>query len=443
MMQKGRLTSLLFLMAVTFALSLSITSCRRDDPVREIWARAVRGEYSQIKETFLANAAPDLSKQSAVGYNLAATCVEALTARADNDAVRTLTELLEAGFPGSFRIARTIACSGNNVAIDKMFQLTKSQNRHIREGIAMAISSRGCLKDDPRSVETLRKLAEDSSSDVRRNALSSLGFLATGPSIGVVRPVIEAALDDPDASPRAAALDVFASMYGVDAQSAIRDGVKDRSQRVREVACGWLHLLPEEEAVEHFRHLSESKDENTRQLAVGVTKLESEEATQIVTRLSEDQSEEVRWRLAYSLRNPFPGREQVLLRLSKDPSPEVRGWSSYSLITINTDEARGALRRLLRDQSDRVVSCAIDAVSRGSDEAWRPELIAAVSRLARSGSDVGRISAISRIDGSSLHELEDLLVKMTDDRMLWVRRDAFRALYKLNPDRLRKVLGDH
>ena len=109
MRHKGRSTGILLLLAIAIASGLNVASCTRRDPIRDVWASAVRGEYGRIKDVYLASAPRDVKSVNPDGHNLAATCVEALAGVGDDGAVMTLVELMEEGRRLSFRIARAVA----------------------------------------------------------------------------------------------------------------------------------------------------------------------------------------------------------------------------------------------------------------------------------------------------------------------------------------------
>jgi len=453
----------LLLVIAAICVVVILIGCKQDYPERANWARAFRGEYGQLKELYLADVRPmkpaptdpkeiDLKKiindvQGLSKPRWSFGTVEALAALGDDRAMMTLVEMFAEG-EGDSDIVEVIACGGNERAVETLLHFSDSECGKIRESTSFGLAISNCLRSDPRAVDVLLRLIEVRS-PVRVSEYAAIALSNTPTSATVLhvkaRDAILRYIQDPD-NPLGKNLaphlyQLLEGLEGAGVQEYIRGMVRKGIAAGYGPPIGLLHKLPEAEVIEYLEEAANDEHEWNRATA-GETaaKMATPRAIAIVDRLSRDPSERVRGRIAWHLIRPFEGREAIALRLSKDPSPEVRSFSAFSLMKIDTEASRKAMLRLLNDRRGRAYAGALVVLSSRPGFIRRDDLKPIVRRFARDLSPLCRKEAVEIMSANELDCMEDVLLKLLQDRSSYVRSEAYKALHKVNPDVLKEFV---
>ncbi|MCD6327880.1 hypothetical protein J7M28_10045 [bacterium] len=101
-------------------------------------------------------------------------------------------------------------------------------------------------------------------------------------------------------------------------------------------------------------------------------------------------------------------------------------------------EARKAVFSMLADLDPKARAEGVRALN---EQLFSREELKQLLSLAATDRDRGpRIAVAMGLKDVPIEDREQLLVKLANDRNLYVRRQAYRALYSVNPDKLREIV---
>ncbi|MBN2209620.1 MAG: hypothetical protein JW759_10045 [Candidatus Coatesbacteria bacterium] len=448
--------------AVTLLLSGTAGDDIAGQPIRDVWALALTGEYSAVKETYL-NAQVeenrpvfDEERDSFVSEREPAdsktarfvrwACIDALAAVSSDAAIAALVDILQTDPCPDPQLVSSIFDSGNQQGIEAIGQLASGGRVHVREAIAAGLARSQASLDHPLVVSIVCSLLQGGEEPISMFHAAQLVELPVSDS--ELRAEVEASLrtyvgtgeGKEDELHRKRLLAVFLGGESPEAHEIVRELMARGTDSPHNPGYGLLHLLPEDEAIGHAIKLATSADEFSRAAAAyAAARMATRSAEPIVERLARDESRKVRAAVARGLVNPFEGREEVLLRLARDPEFTVREACLEPLSTLHTKAAQGMLISLLwteyyfneeREKSWRYNSGV--SPNAFTDAFMRAEL----DDLSRSRRAELRRLAASFLGQHRLDGFEDALLDLATDDSLMVRCAACRALYRTNPNGL-------
>ncbi len=432
---------------VVLLLAMAPLGCNRSEqagcPIRAVWAHAIRGEYDAIKDLYL-DGSTDGDGEARV---IREACIDALAAMDDDGAMLALAGILRAQTIPDLTIAQRIVASSDSPAMETIYELAESEHLEIRHKIALAFNCCDFTKCGSRAVDLLCKMLRDEERGVSTMATHALGKVpASMPEqYGKAKRSLIEYYQRPESLPDDnIMLDLcgaFESLEGHDVQEFIRWLLARAKNPPRDHVFALLHKLPEREAIGYVEKYSRSNDEIDRAWAAGTAcDMSSPRAIPVIRMLSGDSCDRVRAGIAGSLRKPFEGREEIVLGMANDASQKVRRASAWSLATLSSPAAQRALMSLIRSKDRDVSLWAILGLSQSPQvftfDYLRPE----ITELAQSRTAEHRRLAVALIRAYSIDGMDDVLLRLTEDRSLMVRRAAYQGIYKVNPDRLREIV---
>jgi len=405
---------------------------------REVWAYALRGDYAEVVKMYLEGERPG---EESVEYDdrrfdRRGACIDSLASIFDDGAQQALLEMLEAKRP-SDEIVEALACSESEEIISGLFEVYERRKEDLP--FAGGVARSGCLRTDPRAVDAFCRL--------KPLCYKALAFLIDVPSSATVvhskaqKRLCEYIMQHKQTVYRHSYLcDIECS--GI--QDLVRQMLNEPDPEIFKEAIPLLFKLPEDEALKYLVHFSNSDDQYTRNdVAFAATRLSTERVIPIVRLLSRDPYSGVRASVAEGMNKPFPGSEEIALRLSKDPeSLRVREYATRALIMMRSAHAKGASLSLLRQAAACDYSIGLDSeeVEKYPGIISADELRPVVILLARNNNKFVRAGAARLIRVFSLKDSESILEPLLTDKHRVPRREAYKALYRINPDRLREIV---
>ncbi|MBN1591843.1 MAG: HEAT repeat domain-containing protein [Candidatus Coatesbacteria bacterium] len=452
--RKTNRTILKIVACIALALIVAIQFCceeaeQKADPIKEIWRHSLVGEYDALKAMYYSPNASDSGEDVEL---LKGTCVDALGAIADDGATMVLVGILDDSLKAypipSLPIAQAILASGNEAAMEKIYSLAESEHYQVRHEIALAFNSCNFENCGPRPVDLLCKMLQDESRGVSTMAAHALGKVPDCLAelhVKAKQCLISYFLDPKNMKDRQVMMNLagaFGNMEGPDVQGMIRSLLARAKNPPHDHVFGILHKLPEEEVMGYLEKFSRSDDEACRAWAASIAcDYSSKNTIPIIKRLQTDGSVRVRQVVAGGLKKPFEGREEIVLRLANDESEEVRKSSTWSLATLDSPRAQRVLLDFIESGDRDIAQWALMGLSQSPHTLASDYLKTKVMKLSKSSRPKDRELAVALIEMYSMGDMDDVLLMLTEDRSLDVRRIAYGALYRIKPEKLREVLS--
>jgi len=380
-------------------------------------------------------------------------CIDVLEAFGTDEAVQTLLAIVEqnaASDSSSFDATPVLAAirTQKPFVLERLYKFCESDSAPVRYAGAAGLGACDLGQDD-RALVQLCQMVKDKEWSVRNCALKSLGLIGRrrnelgDQALGCIL----SCATESNVSVRASVAEALGSLGIPDTFATVEQMLEDPKFEVREAAVQALGGFDEGRALPHLKDPAHSKNETLRCAAVeALTKFSSQEAADILIGVVDDPREDVPqpWGsvheiLAREVKPVDPLIDGVLLKLLHDPSPSVRRLAIVSLGATRRKEAREAVLSMLADPDPKVREGGIEATNEqlfSKDELKHQLSTAATDRDYRP-----RFAVARRLKDVSIEGAEQLLVKLADDSNLFVRRQAYRALYKVNPDRLREIVS--
>jgi len=407
---------------------------------REVWACALKGDYAEVVSIYLEGERPgepdvDWDRRR---HSRRDACIDSLVSIFDDGAQRALLEMLEARRPGN-EIVEALACSESEEIISGLFEVYERRKEDL--SLTVGVARSGCLRTDPRAVDTLCR-GKPLSFHARK-------FLINVPSSATVlhskaqKRLCEYMMRHKKSEYRGHWL---RDVECAEIQDFVRQMLNEPDPEIFKEAIPLLFKLPEDEALRYISHFAQSEDRYIRKdVAYAVARLATERAIPIIKQLLRDPDYAVRSSIAEGMVKSFPGVEEIALKLSKDPASYwVREYAAYALVRMGSVHAKEALLALLLipdDKENRVASFVVDFVKKHPGIFKdRDELRPVVSLLSRSENPFARARAAELVRMYSLKGFESVLERLLEDEHPTPRREAYKALCKANPDRLREII---
>jgi len=414
-------------------------------PIRAVWAHALKGEYDAVKSLYLAK---QTGKAAPIG-TVKDACIDALAAIGDDKAILTLADIAKAEPYPNLRVVQKIVASGDEAAMQTVYELAESEYLEVRVQIALAFNCCDFTKCGSRAVNLLCKMLEDKERGVSTMAAQALDKVPASlpEQYDKAKQHLIEYFKDPehlrDHNIMIHLCGAFESLEGPDVQELIRWLLVHAENPPRDHVFGLLHKLPESEAIEYVEKYSRSNDEMDRSWAAGMAcDLSSSRAISVIGRLYSDSAERVRETIAGGLRKPFEGREEIVLRLANDTSKKVRRASAWSLVTLSSPAARRELMRLIQSDDWSVSLWALMGLSQSPQVFTSDYLRPQITELAQSPTAGHRRLAAALLGVYSVDGMDDVLLGLTEDRSLVVRQAAYKALYTSSPERFQALMRD-
>jgi len=442
-----RTISRLLLIAVVCLIAFLGVGCKYDR-FRAVWAMGFQADYEGIMEVHRIAGETAGQPERIEGIDdlwLQSECIDVLEALATDEAVEALLAIVEQNAAiddSSFNAIPVLAAIPTHkpFVLERLFEFCNSESAPIRYAGAAGLGAWGLGLDD-RALDQLCRMVNDSKYLVRSRALESLGLIgkrrvdAADQAMGCIL----SCATESNVSVRISVAEALGNLGIPDTIGLLEQMLEDPNFQVRESAIKALGGFGEERALPHLKEFARNKSDMLRAAAVeALTKHDCRKAVEVLTELADDPSEDVRKMLARRLKPIDPFIDGVLLKLLRDPLPTVRRLAIVTLGNTRRMEAREAAFSMLADLDPKVRKEGVQALN---EQLFSGDELKQLLSSAATDDDPGpRIAAASRLKHVSIEGGEQLLVKLANDRDLYVRRQAYRALYKVNPDRLREIV---
>ncbi|MBN1593938.1 MAG: HEAT repeat domain-containing protein [Candidatus Coatesbacteria bacterium] len=450
----------ILLLALIISSAILVIGCK-NDRFGEVWKMGFRGDYEGILETHLIASQGKRTVYSTDRPGKISTmsdlwlqdeCIEVLEAFATDDAAKSLFAIAEQNaasddsYYNSFPILAAIRTEKRFVAA-KLFELCDSESAPLRYAGAAGLGEIGS-QDLDRSISKLCKMTDDNEATVRIQAIKSLGQMGAR-DIDLGHEVLDCILShatESNVGVRSSVAVALGSLGIPDTFGIVEGMLEDSSYQVRGAAIEALGSFAEDRALPHLKALARTKNVTLRCAVVrALARFSSPDAADILVALVDDPEGHVPQPdgslleiLAIEVSPVDPLIDGVLMKLLRDPAASVRSQAILTLGDSRPEESRKTVKSMLSDPDPDVRKEGVQALNTAI---FSNDELAQLLSVAARDTDIGpRIEAAMKLRKISVDGADEILVKLARDSNLYVRRQAYRALFKHNPDALRKIV---
>ncbi|AUT00268.1 histidine kinase [Nostoc sp. CENA543] len=297
------------------------------------------------------------------------------------------------------------ALGEKDAAVDRLLELLKDSESHVRSSAAFALGKIG----GEVAIPNLLELLKDSISNVRYSAVLVLGKIGREVAI----PNLLELLKDSESHVRSSAADALGQIGEEVAIPDLLELLKDSISIVRSSAAVALGKIGGESAIYSLLELLKDSESHVRSSAALVLgQIGGEVAIPNLLELLKDSESDVRSSAAVAL-GKIGGEVAIpnLLKLLKDSESDVRSSAAVALGKIGGEVAIPNLLELLKDSESDVRSSAADALGQIGGEVVIPDLL----ELLKDSISIVRFSAavaLGQIGGEVV--IPDLLLLFKD-----------------------------